>query len=415
MDSLRALRALRDARSVCEADHGALWSRSVCGPIALVDRQTRLVIANDTVPARSYLPYGDAFVTSAPSGVGFANTSFAWAGRQWAMIMLPLPSDRFDRIALVMHEVFHREQAALALLGGDPPNGHLDQYDGRRLLRLELNALAAALESLGRDDTMARGHTENALLFRARRRAIYPQADSVEPALEMQEGLAEYTGVRLALTATGETSSRVARRLREFQSTPTYVRSFAYATGPALGLLLDHFSPDWRSEIGRTKDLARLLSRAIQPRADADLARQTERIAVRYGGAIIDRDELARDSQRKARLAAYAARLVDGPTLTLTQSSLNRNFDPLSLFPFDDDHTIYPTGTFSSGWGTLEVTEGGAFVANDYRVVRVGAHTGTFAAANHVIRGAGWVLTLNAGWSIVADAARLGSFLVTQH
>ena len=120
----------------------------------------------------------------------------------------------------------------------DPPNNQLDQRDGRRWFRLELRALAAALESEG---PASRAHVENALTFRAQRRALYPLADSLEPALEMQEGLAEYTGDRLAMTLTGEGPSRVARRVREFQSNPAYVRSFAYATGPALGLLLDRY------------------------------------------------------------------------------------------------------------------------------------------------------------------------------
>ncbi|MGZ3467888.1 MAG: DUF1272 domain-containing protein [Gemmatimonadaceae bacterium] len=42
LDTARALSALRDARAACESDAGALWGRSLCGPIALVDRQTRL-------------------------------------------------------------------------------------------------------------------------------------------------------------------------------------------------------------------------------------------------------------------------------------------------------------------------------------------------------------------------------------
>ncbi|MFL5551026.1 MAG: hypothetical protein ACJ77Q_11200, partial [Gemmatimonadaceae bacterium] len=115
LDTARALSALRDAKSACDADAGALWGRRLCGPIALVDRQTRLVLANDTVPGRHYLKLGDVFVMTLPANQYIANTSFSWGNRSWTMVALPLPADRFARTDLVMHEVFHREQPALGL------------------------------------------------------------------------------------------------------------------------------------------------------------------------------------------------------------------------------------------------------------------------------------------------------------
>src|SRR6476660_5178417 len=89
MDTTVAMTALREADVACHRDDGALWGRSLCGPIALADRQTRLVIANDSGFGQRFLPMGAAFVTTAPSGTGFANTAFDWASRRWAMIMLP--------------------------------------------------------------------------------------------------------------------------------------------------------------------------------------------------------------------------------------------------------------------------------------------------------------------------------------
>ena len=124
IDTARALSALRDAASACIADGSALWGRSLCGPIALVDRTTRLVIANDTVTNVRYLPYGEAFVTTLPAGRFIANTAFPWGGRQWTMVALPLPDDRYTRAVLVLHETFHREQPALGLTQSDALNNH---------------------------------------------------------------------------------------------------------------------------------------------------------------------------------------------------------------------------------------------------------------------------------------------------
>ena len=100
-------------------------------------------------------------------------------------------------------------------------------------------------------------------------------------------------------------------------------------------------------------------------------------------------------------MAAYRARLVDGPVLTLTQANLNRNFDPLSLIGFDMTNTIYPTGVFSAEWGSLEVTDGGALVSNDFSRVTVGAPSRAPTAEDRTVRGTGWVLTLKPGWSVV--------------
>jgi hypothetical protein len=159
IDTARALSALRDARTACESDAGALWGRSLCGPIALVDRQTRLVIANDTVAQKHFLRLGDVYVTTLPENQYIANTSYPWGGRTWTMVALPLPKDRYARVGLVMHEVFHREQEALGLRQPDALNNQLDMRPGRTWLRFEYRALARARESLP-DQNASRHHPE---------------------------------------------------------------------------------------------------------------------------------------------------------------------------------------------------------------------------------------------------------------
>lgn len=414
IDTTLAMSALREADAACHRDAGALWGRSLCGPIALAEQQSRLMLTNDSAVKQPFIPFGAAFVTTAPQGTGFANTSFDWAGRRWAMIMLPLPADTFNRVTLVMHEVFHREQDSLGLGNMDLPNNQLDELNGRVWLRFELQALAAALDALAAGDPAVRAHTEDALLFRARRRQLYPLADSLEPALEIQEGLAEYTGERLAMTYTGETPHRVARKVRDFQANPTYVRSFAYATGPALGVLLDRFDPGWRRRVREVRDPARMLATSIAMRVPRDLAREAERRARRYDYATVMREETARDSARRGAMATYRAQLVDGPTLTFTQPWLGRSFDPQTLVGFDMRHTLYPTGTFNSVWGTLEVTKGGALLSNDQATLRVRAPGSAPAPDARTVRGDGWTLELAPGWHLAASPDRAGSYVVVK-
>jgi hypothetical protein len=418
IDTARALSALRDAKNGCEADRGDLWRRSLCGPIALVDRQTRLVIANDTIPGRRFLRMNDAFVTTLRDNQFVANTSFPWGGRTWTMVALPLPQDRYERVALVMHEAFHREQGALGLRQRDALNNQLDMRPGRTWLRLEYRALARALDALP-DSRAARAHAESALLFRAQRRSIYPGTDSLEATLEIQEGLPEYTGQRLAMRLTGEGPRRVAQYVRDYETTtPSFVRAFAYGTGPALGILLDQFSPAWRDSVRTRRDLGALLAKSIDLKAPTqrNIAAAARARARDYGWDEVDRAEASRDSAREPAMREYRARLQDGPIITLRQSSdsLSWSFDPTELVGFDLASAVYPSGGFSAGWGKLTVERGGVLVANDFSTIRVGAPPAPIVAGAKTINGDGWTLALNPGWSIQADPSRPHSFLVVK-
>ena len=416
IDTARALSALRDARGACELDAGTLWKRSLCGPIALVDRQTRLVIANDTVGGRHFLRLEDAYVTTLSENQYVANTSFPWGGRTWTMVALPLPKDRYARADLVMHEVFHREQEALGLRQPDALNNQLDMRPGRTWLRLEYRALARALESLP-DQRQARHHIESALLFRAQRRSLYPGSDSLEATLEIQEGLPEYTGQRLAMQLTGEGPTRVARYVRDYEMTPTFVRAFAYGTGPALGVLLDQFAPNWRDAVLTNRDIGALLTRAIHFEHPRNLAATARARAQEYGWDEIDRTEAARDSARAPAIRNYRARLGDGPIITLRQSneSLAWSYDPTELIGFDLSSTIYPSGNFSAPWGKLTVERGGVLVQNDFSRIRIGAPAAPVTAEVREIKGDGWTLVLNPGWSLRADLSRQGSFIAEKN
>jgi hypothetical protein len=415
LDTSAALSALRDAKTACEMDGGKLWGRSLCGPIALVDRQTRLVIANDTIPHKHFLRLGDAYVTTLPPEQYIANTSFNWGGRPWTMVSLPLPADRYARIGLVMHEVFHREQSALGLAQADALNNQLDMRPGRTWLRLEYRALARAVELLP-DTAAARRHVESALIFRAERRGLYPGSDSLEATLEIQEGLPEYTGQRLAMEVTGEGTTRVARYVRNYELTPTFVRAFAYGTGPAIGVLLDAYAPNWRTAVRSTREIGALLARAIHFARPENLANVARARAAEYGWNEIDRSEAARDSARAPVMRGYRARLVDGPVITLRQSkdSLAWSYDPTALVGFDLNSTIYPSGNFSAPWGKLTVEEGGVLVRNDFSSITIAAPTPPVKDARE-IKGSGWNLSVNPGWTLQPDPGRAGSFVLTRN
>lgn len=401
-----AKNAFEEARAACEADGGELWGVSLCGSILLADTLSGRIFGNQPDSAGVLAPRGGVYAGSLPPGFPRANTSFAWGGTEWAVVMLPLPAARIERVDLLMHESFHRIQDELGLAMKDAPNAHLEEPEGRIWLRLEARALAEALRA---DSAGARRATLDGLLFRARRHGAYPEAAASEAALDIQEGLPSYTGVVLAAPSSEEAAARAAGGLAALEARDSYARSFAYATGPALGLLADRFAPGWRRSIRERRDLAALLADALGFEPPASVAETAARRAEAYGLAEVATAEEARRVAAVRRLEAYRERLVRGPVLVLPLREMQMTFDPNAVVPLGDDGTVYPTITLSDRWGALTVRAGGARIATDFTAAFVAAPTGGCQA-----EGGGWSLQLRRGWS-VRPGARPGDCGVAEH
>lgn len=407
-DSVRAVAGIVEFLNACRRDAGRLWGQSLCGPLIAVDGASGFAVATEEPPAGRFHRSGTVWVGQVPAGMSVANTATEWEGRVWSTVRLPLPTDQFDRIGLLVHEAFHRIQPDLGLAAVDALNPHLDDRDGRYLLRLELRALAAAVRTPG---PPARRTALDALLFRAERNRRYPGSDSLEAMLERQEGLAEYTGASIALAATNAGFARVARSAADFEGRPSYVRALGYGTGPLLGLLLDRWAPGWRTGAG-TEGQAVRLARALSFTPPADLRAAVSRRAARYGGAALARAEDERAAVRDRVAAGYRATLVDGPVIILPADGLMRSFDPNTLIPLGDAGTVYPTGSFEAAWGRLTVEQGGALVPLSNREVRVPASAAA-DSVNSVVATPGYRLELTPGWRL-RPGPRRGDWVVDQ-
>src|SRR6185295_7127851 len=117
-----------------------------------------------------------------------------------------------------------------------------------------------------------------------------------ERQLELNEGLAEYTGYKLCGLPDAALPSRVAARLDQEQSSDSFSRSFCYATGPAYGLLLDDAMPNWRKSALKGRPLDELLFEATKPSLPSDLDAAGKGVANKYDGDRVTTDETARDA-----------------------------------------------------------------------------------------------------------------------
>ena len=401
-----AVRNLGEARTLCDRDAGALWGKSLCGPLLFVNPGTREVFANQADAEHQLQKQGDIFTGKLPAAVNIANTATEWAGVKWTMVMLPLPEEPHRRAALVAHEMWHRIQDQLGFASSSAANDHLDSRDGRYWLQLEWRALAVALASTGEPETQA---IIDAAIFRARRRQIFHNAAAEERSMEMHEGLAEYTGVRLS-GASDPRKFAIDGDLKEAAAKETFVRSFAYATGPAYGLLLDETGVAWRKNLRASDDLAALLLKLRNLWLPDDPGKAANQRANAYGAAELAAAEDERERNRQEQEKIYRARLVDGPVVVIPLRKMNMQFDPRNLVPLAGHGTVYPSIRIVDEWGILEVKERGALLSADFSKITIPAPHET---QGQKLQGEGWTLELNPGWAL-RPTERDGSYILQE-
>ncbi|WNZ60972.1 hypothetical protein QEG98_34450 [Myxococcus sp. MxC21-1] len=172
------------------------------------------------------------------------------------------------------------------------------------------------------------------------------------------------------------------------------MRSFAYASGPAYGLLLDEAGPraqGWRARALTGADLGTLLQDALRlgtpkPSPERD---------TRYGGAALRETERERARLAQARAEALRKKLVEGPVLHLPLVRMRIQFNPGELIPLAEYGTVYPGARIVDAWGSLTVTSD-VLLSSDWKTATVNAPRAGPRDARW--EGEGWVLELAPGW-----------------
>ena len=391
VDQQRAQEYFKEAQALCERDGGRLWGVSICAPMVIADRRTQTLATSQPAPEGAR-----------PRLLGLVNAPVQWGGATWGAYVWDDVANATPRhrMEIFLHELFHGVQPQLGVIAPANATEHLDVADGRYWLRLEWRALARALRDSGEQRNLA---VRDALAFRQARRLLYPASVEDERGQEITEGLAAYTGTVLAAESAPDAIVRALELLANAEAEESFVRTFAYKSGPAYGLLLDASSPGWTRQARGTDDLGTLVMRAlaVQPAPDATAS------AARYGGAEIRASEEKRDQERQERLAELRRRFVDGPVLQMPGGGSGMS-NSRGAIVIPGMGTVYFGPFRASGiWGTLEA-EKGVLVATDGSSRRVPAPVrrddGTFA-------GDGWTFKAASGW-VVREGARRGDYEV---
>ena len=398
IDTNLATQYFQQLKQTSDRDGGKTWGVPLYGPIMFVDPRSGNVVANQADLEHKLVPQDGVFVGALPREINPANTAMDWAGVHWTMVMWPVSEFRQPRERLLLHECFHRLQEKLGLPARDAVNSHLDTLNGRIWIQLEWRALERALRQTG---SARKAALADALLFRTYRRSLFPNSANNENALELNEGLSEYTGVRLSSADLPETLVRANLILRQARNNPTFARSFAYVSGPAYGALLDLSSRPWRVSVKPSTDLGVLLQQRYGITIHVSEAAARAALS-RYEGEEIVTIETQQEQRRKQQIAEARKKFLEGPVLILPLTAdVKYSYDPNNVIGVDASNTVYPTMRLVDAWGILTVSDG-AWLERDA--------TGHLARARvpapldlsaRPLKGEGWSLQLANGWEVV--------------
>ncbi|MEO0572618.1 MAG: hypothetical protein AAF039_13010 [Bacteroidota bacterium] len=388
------IKTLTEVDSLSVLDNGRFWGERLHGPMLFVNPETRIFYANENNQSKDFESFHSIYRDSLPSKINIANTAIDWNGKRWTMVMLPWPIDRSSRNKLILHESFHRIQPEIGFEGlYESGNAHLDAYEGRLLLKLELEALEDALTANTKEEK--RHHIRNALFFRTKRQ-VNLDIKKGENTLELNEGLAEYTGLMLSTSNHEKIKTLLVKGKKDFYSNSTFVRSFAYHTIPIYGYILSSNRPNWHQEIDKNTNLTDYFITTFKIDFDDNLSVERTATQNNYAYKEIQREEVVREKHRLKKIAKLKAKYTAHPTLELRFQNMNISFNPQNIVPIEDLGTVYPSLRITDNWGILTV-ENGALLAPDWSKVTISE---PIEILDNRVTGEGWLLELSEEWRV---------------
>ena len=90
-DRASAARVFETAHTLCQQDGGALWDKSLCGPMLIVDPADRAVIAKQQDAGGVLSEQDGVFVGVLPQSAILANTHVTWSGTDRTQLLWSVP------------------------------------------------------------------------------------------------------------------------------------------------------------------------------------------------------------------------------------------------------------------------------------------------------------------------------------
>lgn len=361
-----------------------LWSISLNAPILLIDhlKNKMYITAIDSGKIQSLKE--EVWDNKVP----LANSIFDYKGGKYVTIIHAafMNTSCEGRINLLSHEIFHLHQNELGIKNTISVNYHMDEVQGRALLQIEIKALQHALEH----DTVG---LYEALYIRAYRQSLNPSNN--EDLYELNEGLAEYTGVKLsAANMTEYVKNRLNYNIKR-----GYTNAFGYLTGSAYATLLDDLYPQWKKD----KDLNRgmiFLLKKVMPKYEVPIDEpELKRILDKYNYDLLLTNE--KEEERSFGDITLYENLLKPWTskICITNNRINFTYNPQDRVIALSSAILLRNMTLTTEWGQVNAKSG---------IVRLNDWTAFYLLppkeiSSNIIKGEEYEIKLNSGWKIIEE------------
>lgn len=361
-----------------------LWNISLNAPILLIDHLKNKMFVTAIDSGKIQPLKEEVWDNKVP----LANSIFDYKGGKYVTIIHAalMNTSCEGRINLLSHEIFHLHQNDLGIKNTISVNYHMDEVQGRALLQIEMKALQHALEH----DTVG---LYEALYIRAYRQSLNPSNN--EDLYELNEGLAEYTGVKLsAANMTEYVKNRLNYNIKR-----GYTNAFGYLTGSAYATLLDDLYPQWKKDKDLNRGMIFLLKKVI-PKYEVPIDEpELKRILDKYNYDLLLTNE--KEEERSFGDITLYENLLKPETskICITNNRINFTYNPQDRVIALSSAILLRNMTLTTEWGQVNAKSG---------IVRLNDWTAFYLLppkeiSSNVIKGDEYEIELNRGWKIIEE------------
>lgn len=374
-----------------------IWGISLGIPILLLDTQNSIGYSNIPVNARQVLNENKIYLTELDSNLKTNSPIQTWKDTTWIILHLPFKGNTKEAIAFIAHEAFHLVQESLGISGSSRSLPYLSSIEGRYLMHIELEELKQALKS--HNFSERKNHVKNALSIRAYKYQLFSKAEKMEKQAELNEGLAEYTGLLYANYSEKELLEHYDSSLHKLEKRNNEV-AYPYLSGSLYALLNDKVSNDWK-ELVPEKSLSEI-SRAVF--AIDSL------IGIRYIKDPFLNDRLdftkfetaQKNNKIQDSLKSYFAKAklyLDLPNASIVfKSNIVVSVKGLG--------TVYNNVIIENDWGKLIVEkEGRALISTERNKIILNAES--LEIKDNLIKGEKWRLNIQDDWEVLQEGRNI--------
>jgi hypothetical protein len=391
----KATACFKSVEEICNKDGGNLWGKNLYGPLMLIDRTSRKIIANQP-DNNDLLKLKDGIYTGFyPRESIIRTTAVDFGGVLFGMAPLPNEEDDYRIKTSAIHSLFHRFQEAAGIYPENFNAINMDEKEARLWIKLEWRALKKALNSEGEEQTIA---IRDALIFRGSNRESFPKYAAMENRFETYEGLATFTFLLLTSESPEDYKTKLFEYLDRIYPFQSYARSYGSIHGALYATLLHLKGFDFRTITSDTIDLGRIVRELYNIELPLKCRDVAGSISFNYNIEEIYKEEDQRLQEIRERLNNQVSVFTEKPVVFLELESPYFDFEPEDVHFLDTLGTLYQTMRVSDNWGKLTVDKIGCLVSNNYKYLRITAK-GLKTEKNR-ISGEGWQIILNNGWQV---------------